>query len=70
MALDVRSLREWVQDIFGRGRLSGGGALGAPSLELEEAAPGPAQETDRADSGDRLESNDPPGKHRADRSRI
>lgn len=39
MALDVRSLREWVSDIFNRGRLSGGGPLGAPSLDLAETAP-------------------------------
>jgi hypothetical protein len=32
MTLDVRSLREWVADLFGRGRLSGGGTLGELDL--------------------------------------
>ena len=44
MTLDVRSLGEWLKDIFGRGRLSGGGALGAPSIALEDAHAGPEQE--------------------------
>jgi len=44
MTLDVRSLGEWVKDVFGRGRLSAGGPLGAPSIELEEAKPGLDQE--------------------------
>jgi hypothetical protein len=48
MTLDVRSLGEWVKDIFGRGRLSGGGPLGVPSLDLEEAAPGIDEQSDGA----------------------
>jgi hypothetical protein len=39
MTLDVRSLREWLSDLFNRGRLSGGGPLGAPTLDLAETAP-------------------------------
>lgn len=33
MRLDVRSLWDWVRDVVGRGRLSGGGALGTPWAE-------------------------------------
>jgi hypothetical protein len=51
VTLDVRSLGEWVKDIFGRGRLSGGGPLGVPSLELEDAAPGIDEESDGVVSG-------------------
>jgi hypothetical protein len=47
MPLDVRSLREWVSDLFNRGRLSGGGPLGAPTLELAESAPDLGHESDR-----------------------
>jgi hypothetical protein len=51
VSLDVRSLREWVADVLGRGRLSGGGPLGTPSIDLDEAPPGFDQEANRAVSG-------------------
>lgn len=54
MALDVRSLREWVEDILGRGRLSGGGLLGEPIHDFDEAPPG---------------SDDQPVRHRIEPSR-
>jgi hypothetical protein len=34
MAIDVRSLGEWLRAAFGRGRLSGGGPVGTASLQL------------------------------------
>jgi hypothetical protein len=38
MTLDVRSLWDWCRDLLGRGRLSGGGPLGEPSVDLDDAA--------------------------------
>ena len=51
MTLDVRSLREWVSDLFNRGRLSGGGPLGAPTLDLAESAPNLAAPLDHDVAG-------------------
>jgi hypothetical protein len=59
MTLDVRSLGEWVKDVFGRGRLSGGGPLGVPSLDLEEAAPGIDEESNGAVPGGGMADEEP-----------
>jgi hypothetical protein len=70
MSLDVRSLREWVADLFGRGRFSGGGPLGTPSLDLDEAPPGIDQENNRAVSGNGMVGpDDQAASHKARRSR-
>jgi hypothetical protein len=70
MTLDVRSLAEWVKDLFGRGRLSGGGPLGAPSATFDEAPPSLDQETNRAVSGGGMVGgDDEPARHTARRSR-
>jgi hypothetical protein len=71
MTLDVRSLREWVMDLLGRGRLSGGGPLGTPSHDLDEAPPGIDQEANRAVSGGGMVGpDDQPPRHKAERSRF
>ncbi|HEY3529294.1 MAG TPA: hypothetical protein VGK78_09095 [Nocardioides sp.] len=64
MTLDVRSLREWVVDLFGRGRLSGGGPLGDPRPDIDMTAP-PAPETDRVVSPDGIITDNQPGRHKA-----
>jgi hypothetical protein len=51
VTLDVRSLWDWWRDLIGRGRLSGGGPLGTPTLDLEEAPPGVDPDANRAVSG-------------------
>jgi hypothetical protein len=51
VTLDVRSLWDWCHDLIGRGRLSGGGPLSAPGLDLEDAPPDGDEEAHRAVSG-------------------
>ena len=64
MTLDVRSLRDWVADILGRGRLSGGGPLGAPRPDLDPTSP-PDPDTSPTAPADDTISRDPPGRHKA-----
>jgi hypothetical protein len=69
VTLDVRSLWDWCRDLIGRGRLSGGGPLGTPSLDLEEAPPDLDQDANRAVSGGGMVGPDErEGWHKAPRS--
>jgi hypothetical protein len=70
MILDVRSLVDWMKDVVGRGRVSGGGPLGTPSHDLDEAPPGLDQESNRGVSGGGMVGpDDLPEQHKAERSR-
>ena len=46
MALDLRSLSNWIEEAVGRGRFSGGGPLATPSHDPDEGLTELDEETD------------------------
>jgi len=68
MLLDLRSLRQWVMAVTSRGHVPGGGPLGTPSHDLDEAPPGVDQEANRGVSGGgTVGPDDQPARHKAER---